>query len=144
MEALAALSLAGNVVQFVDFGQKLISRTKQIYASGTLTVHEELETLVNDLSKLCVDLVESRNKIGSHGRSAEEHDVLPLAASCQELGVEFSTLLQKLRVQSRSRKWATIQQALKSMWNDKAVQKYAKRLEGYRSQISVHLLKLLR
>jgi hypothetical protein len=31
MEALAVIGLVGNIVQFVDFGSKLISKSVQLY-----------------------------------------------------------------------------------------------------------------
>lgn len=34
MEILAAIGLAGNIIQFVDFGGKLISKTAEIYKSS--------------------------------------------------------------------------------------------------------------
>ena len=148
MEALAALSLAGNILQFVDFGQKLVSRASEFYGSATsgLGVNAELEILTNDLSKLCASLVNSREvpcPYDTVGDSKEERDLRPLASSCQELASEFSALLQKLKRQSRGSAWASIRQALRSVWNDRIVKEYVRRLESYRSQVMVCLLDLL-
>jgi hypothetical protein len=51
---LAALSLAGNVIQFVDFGCKLLSQGHELYKStgGKLEVDEEREVITSDLSAL--------------------------------------------------------------------------------------------
>ncbi|CZR64409.1 uncharacterized protein PAC_14307 [Phialocephala subalpina] len=51
MDQLSALSLAGTIVQFVDFGSKLIKDGRELYASktGTLQTYEELELITTDL-----------------------------------------------------------------------------------------------
>ena len=51
MDPLAALSLAGNIIQFVDFGGRLLGGAGEIYrsADGSLKVHDELELVATDL-----------------------------------------------------------------------------------------------
>ena len=34
LEGLAALALAGNLIQFVDFGRKLFSKSRELYRSS--------------------------------------------------------------------------------------------------------------
>jgi hypothetical protein len=50
MDPLTALSLAGTIIQFVDFGCKLLAEGKELYKSttGILTVNEELELAVDE------------------------------------------------------------------------------------------------
>ncbi len=54
MDPLTALSLAGTIVQFVDFGCKLLAKGRELYKSstGVLTVNEELELTTTDLRAL--------------------------------------------------------------------------------------------
>ena len=54
MDPLSALSLAGNIIQFVDFGAKLFAEGQELYKSeaGKLKADEELELVINDLSAL--------------------------------------------------------------------------------------------
>ena len=52
MEALAALSLAAAVVQFVDFGSRLVSKGQQLYRSGTLVENMEIEEATKRLRVL--------------------------------------------------------------------------------------------
>src|SRR5271168_879473 len=61
MDPLSALSLAGNIVQFIDFGSKLLSGARELYKSpsGTLAAHHELELVTTDLSALVVKLRQS-------------------------------------------------------------------------------------
>jgi hypothetical protein len=49
MEAVAALSLAANLVQFVDFGLDLFSRASAIKRHGASDHHVDLEVITVDL-----------------------------------------------------------------------------------------------
>lgn len=53
MEALAALSLAGNVIQFIEFGSKLFSQGCELYksADGRLAVDDELRLITIELKE---------------------------------------------------------------------------------------------
>jgi hypothetical protein len=50
MEALVALSLAGNVVQFIQFSGSLISEFRSIRKNGTPDSLPELKKMVADLN----------------------------------------------------------------------------------------------
>jgi hypothetical protein len=52
MEAIAALSLAANVFQVVDFAHKLLSTGQQIYQAGSTVQNAELEVVVQDFAVL--------------------------------------------------------------------------------------------
>lgn len=54
MDPLTALSLAGNIVQFVEFSSKLLKEGHSLYKSrtGALAIHEELKLTMNDLRTL--------------------------------------------------------------------------------------------
>lgn len=58
MEALAAISLAGNILQFLNFTGDAITKSRQIHASisGTLKEHDHQEGLTTDLKNLSVRL----------------------------------------------------------------------------------------
>jgi hypothetical protein len=76
MDPLSALSLAGNIVQFVDFGLKLLSGAVELYKSpsGTLAAHHELELVTTDLSALVIKLRQSFDQ-GGGIRSADQDAV---------------------------------------------------------------------
>jgi hypothetical protein len=52
MEAVAAFGLAANVLQVVDFAQKLLSADHQIYQAGSTVEHDEIEVAVKDFTVL--------------------------------------------------------------------------------------------
>lgn len=59
MESLAAASLAGNVFQFVDFAFKLVSIGKELYESGAVSKHNDLESITGQLITFNKGLQES-------------------------------------------------------------------------------------
>jgi hypothetical protein len=69
MEALTALSLAGNICQFVEFGAKILREGKQISISGTSLNVQHLSLVANDLNKLMLSLKQQfescRDSIGN-------------------------------------------------------------------------------
>lgn len=58
MDPLTALSVAGTIVQFVDFGSKLLSAAQDLYksTSGSLTVNDEIELITSDLLAVTLKL----------------------------------------------------------------------------------------
>jgi hypothetical protein len=58
MDPLSALSLAGSIVQFVDFGIKLLSGAGELYRShtGTLKINDQIELTTNDLKAVIIKL----------------------------------------------------------------------------------------
>lgn len=65
MEALAAISLAGNILQFLNFTGDAITKSRQIHASisGTLKEHDHQEGLTTDLKNLSVRLQASAGPV---------------------------------------------------------------------------------
>jgi hypothetical protein len=63
MDPLAALSLAGTIVQFVDFGSKLLATGRELYKStnGSLTVNDEIELVTSDLLAITLKLRPDQN-----------------------------------------------------------------------------------
>jgi hypothetical protein len=61
MDPLTALSVAGNIIQFVDFSYKLISSSYKLYesASGALVENLELEAIAESVLELNVKVKDS-------------------------------------------------------------------------------------
>jgi hypothetical protein len=51
MDPITALGVAGTIVQFVDFGIRVVSKSNKIYHSGdgSLAENYDLEKVANDL-----------------------------------------------------------------------------------------------
>ena len=79
LEALLALGLAGNVIQLVDFGSKLVARGREIHKSGSLNEIEELRRVAIDsiqqVDRIKDSLIQSAASTGS--LSKEEQVPIP-------------------------------------------------------------------
>jgi hypothetical protein len=74
MDPLTVISLVGNIVQFVDFGGKLLSNAIELYRSpvGKLAGHHQLELVTTDLHALITKLRQSFYP--ENDRSSEENE----------------------------------------------------------------------
>ena len=146
MDPFSALSLASNIVQFVDFGYKLTSNSLEIYksAKGASSANEELEFITKDLNEICIGLGKPVDRTYGLLASDSEKALLPLTQSCRDLAKKFLDALEDLRVKGGRRKWESVRQALRSAWKDKDLKQFQKRLDNYQSQIAFHLTSILR
>jgi len=147
MDPLSALSIAGTVVQFVDFGLNIVSKGRRIYRSGngTLSEYHDLELLTNDLLTLQAKL---RCSIPSHTPDRKSSaDDAALETLCTTSGDLAGTLLERLnmaKAQGRYRAWKSFRQALKSVWSKKAIDEMVERLLAVRDQLQFRVLVSLR
>jgi hypothetical protein len=73
MEALAAISLAGNVVQFVELTAKLISDAREIKANGQPSSILDLKTLAENLTTQA-SIVKSQLQTSTAARPLSEEN----------------------------------------------------------------------
>ena len=77
MEALAGVSLASNVIQFIDFSYTLVSRGKRIHRNGSLSEHGDLEKVTIALVDYNRRLQESlKSRLSSADGPTEDEKVL--------------------------------------------------------------------
>jgi len=93
MEALVALSLAGNVVQFIDFGIKAVKVVRDFYksADGTLKSLSEIE-------KDVVDQAQCLRRISKGPLQKQDHELSKLVTACSNLSNELVIILQSLQI----------------------------------------------
>ena len=113
MEPLTALSVATSIISFVDFGSKLLSRSRKLYqsANGVLTENVHIEVIAADIATLAQGL---RRKLPEHRPLAEpslsskasgNDDILDdLCRRCVEIATELAVRLDKLKVKTPSRR----------------------------------------
>src|SRR5579871_6769347 len=120
MDPLSVLSVASNIVQFVDFGLRVVSKGNQIYRSvdGRLAENLDLEIVTSDLLLLQHKL--QRCIPVSSGTSPVSEDTQALQSLCQSCTTTAERLLERLnmaKAQGRFRRWKSLRQALKSVWS---------------------------
>jgi hypothetical protein len=140
MEPLVAIGLVGNIVQFVDFSSKLVSKTVEGYrsADGAFVDNANLETATNGL----VALIESINS-NATPRSVKPA-LISLCSSCNDVAKELLGALAKLKVQAGKSKWKSLRKALRSVWSKGEILGIERRLSSFRDEINLHIVVELR
>jgi hypothetical protein len=145
MDPLTAVSLAATVLQFVDFGSKIVSKGYHLYkaADGSLSENEQLAYVITDLKSLNARL-KHHEKLSC--RTRDEQTLEDLSYRCSAIADVLLTKLDKLKVEKgvKFRKWKSFRQALKSVWTKEELDKLAEILSGYRNQLEFHVLLSMR
>jgi CHASE3 domain sensor protein len=146
MDPMSALGLAANIVQFVDFGSKLLERANEIRksASGQLEEHTELETITKSLARASheFELSVARNK--NRQLTFNDESIQAICRDSQVVADKLLDALNKLKSQEKGRKWVSAVHALKSMWGQEEIDSLKGRLDGFRQQLIVAILVALR
>jgi hypothetical protein len=155
MDPLTALSLAGNIIQFVDFGSRLLRRAGEFYKSsvGSLTVDDELELVTVDLQTLVVKLrkylppTESNNSQDIANQEDDESwaSFKKVCDQAANIADEILGRLEKLKVKDgKHRKWRSLQKAVESLWSQKEIFSLMERLSGLRGALETRVLLSIR
>jgi hypothetical protein len=146
MDPLAAIGLASAIVQFIDSGCNLIARARKIYlsAAGTPSDLSDLETSFSHLqsftSKLDTTPVVPIPGMPVPADKARERQ---LAIACQSFITDLSGFLQALKLEGRPGKLESLMLAAKLERKKGQIEKYEKRLENLRADLTFHLLDTL-
>ena len=135
LDPIAALGLAANIVQFVDFSWKLINDAKDLYESnnGASADNDVLQSVTNDIMLL-------DNKLTAPtAPGAIPDSIRTLASQCKDVARELLRVLDKLKVDGPHKKWKSFVQALRSVWKKKQIQSLVERLERLRSEMQFRL-----
>lgn len=135
MEAMAALSIATSVVQFVDFSTKLIKVAKLMYESGTDHTPYKL-----DADAFIRNLDNALHSMRS--QYPGDRDFQDLVERCSKLGKDFKGLflLPSTSTSKIKRSWRSIGAAGRHLWKRKDFEEKMTRL----SQLEQLLRSLLR
>jgi hypothetical protein len=153
LDPMTALSLAGNVIQFVDFGIEVLSATGSLYGSvgGALDFNEELELVTTDLAAVC-------QLMGGRSATTSERALRDLCKGCNDVANELLTQLNKLKVspdapdppdgkkpilsrfQKEKKVLRSFHQAIRSIWKEEEIEKLVKRLSSFRDEIQMRIV----
>ncbi|TGO55227.1 hypothetical protein BCON_0095g00410 [Botryotinia convoluta] len=137
LDPLSALSLAATIIQFVDFGSKVISTDTELHHSseGALANNLELSTIISDLSSISNDLSARSTGQGKHSYNKDELALIGLASQCKELSDKLLHDLDGLNIKKADTNWASARQA---------IPKYVLRFSDKHSAMSIALMGLQR
>ena len=128
-EAIAALAIAGNVVQFIDFGMKLCSRIREYSAAaGVPTKLRNEVDAISDLLEMLKVLSETQKE------ALEQRCISRCVIKVQELSALLDTFIDK----DRARK-STWKKAWRSILAEKKVAELQKALESLLKPLGLNL-----
>ena len=144
LESLAALGIAANIIQFVEFGHKLFSRSRELYKASDERVEEsvELEIISKALKRLRDDLVAIPSS--TTPQSQAEADLLPLTERCQSIANELLVALNELQVNGGKGKWQCFRSALKRIWKSHEIDEMARKLDSICGHLTNCLMNILK
>jgi hypothetical protein len=141
LDPFSAIGLAGNIVQFVDYGSKLISSIYEIYNSstGSSRNHVHLEGFATRLLELNRALEQPKlTPTKNYEKALHE-----LREKCIQDTETLFDLIKALRAKEHS-KWSSFQKALKIIWEEEKIGELERRLKDHRREIATHLVAMLR
>ncbi|KAH7397492.1 hypothetical protein BKA64DRAFT_37798 [Cadophora sp. MPI-SDFR-AT-0126] len=144
LDPLTAFSLAGTVVQFVDFSCKIFSTTQELSQSKNGTseefyTHEVItRNLLNLSEKLEANLQE--NFVDGVLYGGSDQALKKLCEGCRSLSKTMLKRLGKVKIQDRSGSRTMLKQAIKIMWSRKEIAQIATQLAAYQRQLETHVL----
>ncbi|KAF2122640.1 hypothetical protein BDV96DRAFT_639215 [Lophiotrema nucula] len=150
MDPFSALAVATSIVQFLDFAGNILKGSAEIAkvftkaSNGKTVEHTDLHKATERLSELSKNL-ELRDRGDLHAYTSDhEQVIIALAQDSERVAQQLISVLHKVRVKDEATRWATCLQALKAVWKDEEIKSLKTRLDGFRSQLTLHLLAVIR
>lgn len=147
-EGLAAVGLAGNIIQFISFSSGLVSKTREIHQSTSGVSNElvDLDSVSNSLKSLTKPFLIKNLVANSHVIKVHVSPQLrQIAERCSDAADELleATVTLKHRGKSSNQaptKWQSFRKALKCIWKKEQIEALKMRLQLLRDQVSLHLV----
>lgn len=143
LEALAAVSLASNVLQFFDFLCKLFAEIGEIRSSATglSETNADLETIAGELKRMKARLTSATIPSGS----ATGQQLKDLAEKIASVADDLLGAIAEFKVNKPLGKWKSFVHAVQQkLGKGQKVEKMASRLSKLQEQLNTQLLLLMR
>jgi capsule polysaccharide export protein KpsE/RkpR len=153
MEAVVALGVAGNKVQFLDFATKLCVTSIEIYrdASGASTTNAQSEILlksfIDTIEDVSNDLGKYFNALNAASAQANvqgDVQIRLVIADCQAIAQDLSQRFEKLKASGKPGKWKSFVAGLKCVWGKNELDELQKRLKKNRDDLEWRIMLSLR
>ena len=121
LDPLTAISLASSIVQFTDFGIKLVTGTIELYhsADGLSGERSNLEHRITLVRKYAETIILSSQDNGDDDPASENDKELGgIAASCKQMASDLLSVLDDLKVKKPAgpgRKWESLRKAVAAL-----------------------------
>lgn len=142
LESLAAVSLAGNIFQFIDCACKLLHGATSIYQScnGATQESQNLEQTTHRLQEISLNLQKSVTGTNTASTFTQcELNLRQLANQCDAATIEILTALQSVKAKNPLSKWQSFRAALITVWKEPQLKAMRKRVDSYRLDLILQL-----
>jgi hypothetical protein len=145
LDPFTSLSLAGNVVQFVDFGSRLVSEAHEAYrsSSGISRRNEQLLASAERFKRLSERLTQSTAQTATWP-SEDRQAITQIADCCQKTVGEFIGILETLRVEGSNRRWKSVKLSVRAAIKKERIEEIWARMEELRRETSLQFVAMLR
>jgi hypothetical protein len=147
MDPVSALSVAASVIQFVDYGTRVISKARELYTSadGALSANSKIEEATTRLQALSGSLKADE---GLQIAPLDETDTAldKICKECSEVSQELVEMMEKLKLPKscKNKKWESFRRTLKGVWEKEKTKEVVDRLARLRSELDTHVLVSIR
>ena len=146
LDPFTALSLAGNVVQFVQFGCTLAAKAHDVYSSksGALEENLEMENVTSRLLGTVHDLEAHLSSVSPSrfpdSVSKSSRRLLEIADACKMIAQDILRRLESMKTNQPPSVWTSVRQAVKIMWTRDELDALMRRLKAYISELDTAIL----
>ncbi|XXH01995.1 hypothetical protein Hte_008359 [Hypoxylon texense] len=143
MEALAAIRLASNLLQFIDLGYKVVSTAQEMYGAGNEAsrANKDIEFISQELKRLSISLSLG---IPTSQATEDERALAKLTGECQKWSEETLALLEYLKNRNPNSKIAAVRAAIRNHKKKDEKERLVKGLDSCRRQLELQLTSMSR
>ncbi|KAI4859835.1 hypothetical protein F4820DRAFT_438659 [Hypoxylon rubiginosum] len=142
LEVLAAVSLAGNIVQFTESIKNIISTGKRLSQHGDTQRRIELEVIAQEIQKLASD-VTVQCQVDTTKLADDGGSIRVLSAMCKDVAGELLEVLERLKIKAEKgtskRFLETFYIALQTEWRKEKIDELLDRLDRIQNNIQIHV-----
>lgn len=136
MEAVAAFSLAGTILTFIDSGSRFVLLAHKLYKSSSDDAfdHQALQEITESLTVALSQLLDKGNM------EPKDNSLAHLAKECHKTASDLLAILQKVSAKGSARKRDALQSAFRIVCKGDEIESLRNRLSEFRGQLNMHLL----
>jgi hypothetical protein len=141
MDPLTIAGLVGNIITFVDFSAKVLSRARQLYEStnGAIEENNELESLTKNLREIADQLQRDRTRNPQKGRFSaglnRETVLNNLSQQCIHVADELLESLDSIKIKGEGGTRKSAVKAAKTVWKQDHIDSLQGRLDRISKQL---------
>ncbi|KAI0838389.1 hypothetical protein F5Y06DRAFT_45438 [Hypoxylon sp. FL0890] len=143
MEALAAIGLASNILQFIEAGHKVLSASKEMYGVGheASRSNNDIESITQEMKRLGQSLSKG---VPTSQKTEEDEALLRLTAECERWSSDMVTLLDHLKNKNPDSKLKAFKAGWKNYRKQGERDRLEKGLDSCRRQLAIQLTSMSR